>query len=94
MIDNLVVNGYNISQHGYINALFDIYNDGDRMHMSLPNGGGFSIMQKKSNDLGLEFGYGANVEVSKDVSLGVNYGLNVRDEYTSHSGMLGIIYGF
>lgn len=91
---DMTVRDFNINQRGYINATYDISNNGDNMFMKLPNGGGYNITDEEGDDFGVEFGYGVEAQVTDNVKVGLNYELGVKGDYTSHSGMLNLRYEF
>ena len=94
LLNSTQFNGYNISQRGYINATYDIYNKGEDMLINLPNGGSYYVLQENDEDFGIEIGYGAEVDLSKAAKVGLNYELGLKKNYISHGAFADLKYEF
>ena len=83
-----------IQQQVYVNATYDAFADGADMLIRLPNTNVLAIEGDLGARFGLELGYGASLDLSDSCSVGVNYGFNIRPEYTSHMVGMTLQYLF
>jgi outer membrane autotransporter protein len=74
-------------------ATYDMMKDADDVIVRLANGSNYIVSDSKSNRLGAEFGVGLNVNYNA-FDLSLNYGIEVRENYTSQTGMLRAKYNF
>lgn len=74
-------------------AIYDMMKDADDVIVRLANGSNYVVSDSKSNRLGAEFGVGLNVNYNA-FDLSLNYGIEVRENYTSQTGMLRAKYSF
>ena len=74
-------------------AIYDMKKDADDVIVRLANGSNYVVSDSKSNRLGAEFGIGLNVNYNA-FDLSLNYGIEVRENYTSQTGMLRAKYSF
>ena len=83
-----------IQQQVYVNATYDAFADGADMLIRLPNTNVLAIEGDLGARFGLELGYGVSLGLSDSCSVGVNYGFNIRPEYTSHMVGMTLQYLF
>ena len=74
-------------------ATYDMMKNVDDVNVMLANGSSYIISGSKSNRFGTEFGVGLNVNYDT-FDLSLNYGIEIRENYTSQTGMLRAKYNF
>jgi outer membrane autotransporter protein len=94
LTDNMMVGDYPANQKFHVNATYDLVNDDVNSYMLLPNGSGYNIGVQAEDEFGIEAGYGLEVELTDNLSAGVNYELDWRKNYTAHTGTLNLKYSF
>ena len=85
---------YPANQKFHVNATYDLVNDNVNSYMLLPNGSGYNIDGQAEDEFGIEAGYGLEVELTDNLSAGVNYEFDWRKNYTAHTGTLNLKYSF
>ena len=94
LTDNMMIDKYPLVQRAYVNATYDLVNDNVSTYMQLPNGNGYSVGEQAEDEFGIEAGYGVEVELTDNISTGINYEFDWRKDYTSHTGFINLKCSF
>ena len=94
LTDNMMMGDYPANQKFHVNATYDLVNDNVNTYVQLPNGNGYNIDGQAEDEFGIEAGYGLEVELTDNLSAGVNYEFGWRKNYTTHTAFLNLKYSF